>query len=109
MLVTSSDWDNSYVATGVAIVQDGRYTIIGAEYKTNLAWGTESQGLLIDIPNVNNSSDEIIESGVVNTDAITAIYSGTDCAAGYARSKQIKLGNKVLIGYLPSTQDIKYL
>ena len=110
-LINPDEYDSTTeTAVGVAVIDPKANFIIGLNHTASIPWGTSDQGLYgVDISgltNYNSSSTPATDmDGIANTNVITAIYSGTACAAGYCRSKSITYGNDSLIGYLGSAGE----
>lgn len=110
-LIDPNEYDSTTeTAVGVAVIDPKANFIIGLNHTTNIPWGTSDQGLHnVDISGLTNYSSTTTATtdmdGVTNTDVITSIYSGTDCAAGLAKSQSITYGNDSLTGYLGSAGE----
>lgn len=110
-LINPDEYDSTTeTAVGVAVIDLTASFIIGLNHTDSIPWGTSDQGLYkVDISGLTNYSDSTAAAtdtnGVANTNTITAIYSGTDCAAGLAKSQSITYGNNSLTGYLGSAGE----
>ena len=110
-LINPDEYDSTIeTAVGVAVIDTKASFIIGLNHTTSITWGTSDQGLHnVDISGLTNYSSTTTATtdmdGVTNTDVITSIYSGTDCAAGLAKSQSITYGNDSLTGYLGSAGE----
>ena len=113
-LIDPNEYDNTTeTAVGVAVIDPKANFIIGLNHTTSIRWGTEEQGLYkVDISGLTNYTNSTTATtdmdGVANTNVITAIYSGTDCAAGLAKnSEQLLFGEDSLDPYLGSAGEWK--
>ena len=109
-LINPDEYDSTTeTAVGVAVIDPKANFIIGLNHTASIPWGTSAQGLFTDISGLTNyNSPETAATdmdGIANTEVITAIYSGTDCAAGLAKSQTITYGDLTLTGYLGSAGE----
>ena len=110
-LINPDEYDSTTeTAVGVAVINPKANFIIGLNHTTSIPWGTADQGLYgTDISGLTNHTNSTAAAtdmdGVANTDIITAVYSGTDCAAGCARAQSITYGDSSLTGYLGSAGE----